>query len=452
MHTEPGSPHRDLYTVTRLNREVRAILEGSFPPVWVQGEISNLARPASGHLYFSLKDKHSQVRCAMFKNRNQILKFTPENGMEVITQAGVSLYEGRGEFQLLINQMEPAGIGALQLAFEQLKERLSKEGLFDEQHKKPVPVFPRQIGIVTSPTGAAIRDILHVLQRRYRAAGVIIYPVVVQGEGSAAMIAEAITTAGHRNECDVLVLARGGGSMEDLWSFNDEKVARAIFQCAIPVVTGIGHEIDFTIADFVADKRAPTPSAAAELVSPDRNKLVEHLKRLYKQIYDNVHRSLQTYREVIQRCAKRLPHPAKQLQNISQHLDESGLRMVKAIRYCFGLKRSHVYKLHAGINQFNPVQRLKLHKQKCIYITGQLRSALFDSIKTCRNRLEVTALTLHTISPLATLERGYAIVTKPENGRVIRSINEVEPGKETRTQIANGSFRSTITNIFKNDK
>ena len=261
---------RDIYSITRLNREVRAVLEDSFPPsLWVRGEISNLAQPGSGHIYFSLKDKHSQVRCAMFRSANRHLRFAPENGREVLVRAGVSLYEGRGEFQLIVESMEPAGAGALQQAFEELKQRLLEEGLFADEHKQPLPAFPGTIGIITSPTGAAVRDIIHVLERRYARAGVIVYPVPVQGEGSAQQIAQAVDVANQRRECDVLILARGGGSLEDLWSFNEEIVARAIHHSVIPVVSGIGHEIDFTIADFVADQRAPTPSAAAEMVSPD---------------------------------------------------------------------------------------------------------------------------------------------------------------------------------------
>ena len=232
---------RDIYNVTRLNREVRAVLEGSFPSIWLQGEISNFARPASGHMYLTLKDIHSQVRCAMFKNKNRLLKFEPENGVEVLVRANVSLYEGRGEFQLIIEYMELTGEGGLQRAYEELKQKLFKEGLFEEEHKQPLPNMPRTIGVITSPTGAAIRDILSVLKRRYPAGNIIVYPVAVQGEGSAEQITTMLRTAEKRNECDVLILSRGGGSIEDLWAFNNETLARAIFDCSLPVVSGIGH-------------------------------------------------------------------------------------------------------------------------------------------------------------------------------------------------------------------
>jgi len=332
MNPDRTEPVRDIYTVTRLNREVRAVLEGGFPPLWIQGEISNLARPASGHLYFSLKDKYSQVRCAMFKNRNQSLRFHPENGMEILAMATVSLYENRGEFQLIINRLEPAGAGALQLAFEQLKERLQQEGLFEAEHKKPIPAFPARIGIITSPSGAALRDILHVLQRRYTRAEIIIYPTAVQGAEAAAMIESALAKAGRRKECDVLLLARGGGSLEDLWSFNDERVARAIFNSPIPVVCGIGHETDFTIADFVADQRAPTPSAAAEVASPDQAKLLELLHHRQKSLVSSIRRMLATHQHNLARYRLRLPDPARQLQNIAQYIDEISLRMQRATR------------------------------------------------------------------------------------------------------------------------
>lgn len=451
MSPESASRNRDIYTVTRLNREAKAVLEGSFPPVWVQGEISNLARPSSGHLYFSLKDRHSQVRCAMFKGRNQIMKFNPENGIEVFVQASISLYEGRGEFQLIINQMEPAGIGALQLAYEQLKDRLQQEGLFDPLHKKPLPVFPQQIGVITSPTGAAIRDILHVLKRRYPSADVIIYPVPVQGEGSAAMIAAALATAGLRNECDVIILARGGGSLEDLWSFNEERVARAIFTSTIPVITGIGHETDFTIADFVADQRAPTPSAAAELASPDRNQLAEQVQNRHNNLINNMLRRLDRYRQTLAYCEKKLPDPVKQLQTISQRVDEISLRSQRAIKSRIELERAQVSRLRAEVGRFNPVQRLGHYREKCRYLHEQLCAGLVYTLREATNRLGRSAHALQTVSPLSTLDRGYAIVTEPGSGRILRDVSTIKPGAVVSTRVANGSFDSQVTGIKRND-
>ncbi|MCP5022944.1 MAG: exodeoxyribonuclease VII large subunit, partial [bacterium] len=263
-----SAPQRDIYSVSRLNSEVRAVLDASFPLLWVEGEISNLARPSSGHIYFSLKDPHSQVRCAMFRMKRQRLRFEPENGMQVLVRARPNLYEARGDFQLSIEHMELGGEGLLRQAFEELKQRLDQEGLFDSGQKRPLPQFPRQIGVITSPSGAAIRDMISVLKRRLPAIPVVIYPVQVQGDRSAVDINQAVQLANRRSECDLLILTRGGGSLEDLMAFNDEQVARAIAASEIPIISAIGHEIDFTIADFVADQRAPTPSAAAELATP----------------------------------------------------------------------------------------------------------------------------------------------------------------------------------------
>ncbi|MGC2029538.1 MAG: exodeoxyribonuclease VII large subunit, partial [Steroidobacteraceae bacterium] len=265
----PKRPERDIYSVSRLNREVRVLLERGFGSLWLEAEISNFAKPSSGHWYFSLKDAAAQVRCAMFRQRNMSCAFIARDGQKVLVRARIGLYEPRGEYQLIVDHMEDAGLGALKRQFEELSAKLEREGLFAAERKRPLPSLPRRIGIITSPTGAAVRDILHVLARRFPAAAVLVYPVSVQGAQAAAEIVAALEAAGRRAECDVLILARGGGSLEDLWAFNDERLGRAIVASPIPVITGIGHEIDFTIADFAADMRAPTPSAAAEMVVPD---------------------------------------------------------------------------------------------------------------------------------------------------------------------------------------
>ncbi len=442
----------DVYTVTRLNREVRAVLEGSFPPLRVQGEVSNLARPSSGHLYFSLKDKNSQVRCAMFKGRNRHLKFTLENGMEVMARATVSLYEGRGEFQLIVEQLEPAGVGALQRAFEELKAKLDAEGLFDTARKRPVPAYPGTIGVITSPTGAAVRDILHVLKRRYCRARVVVYPVAVQGDGAGRQIAAALETAGRRLDADVLILARGGGSLEDLWAFNEEVVARAVVACPIPVVTGIGHEIDFTIADFAADHRSPTPSAAAEMVSPDRVELGERLSNLQNKLLVQTNQRIRKYREQVNYYEKRLPHPRRQLQNIGQHLDSLNLRLIQCTKTQIAVKRNHVLRLQAGINHHNPRQLLRYHQSRCRHLNEQICSAMSYYLKALKEKLNTTAHTLHTVSPLVTLERGYAIVTRPEDGAIIRDAGVLQPGDVIRTRLARGQIHSTVNKINDEEK
>jgi len=327
MFTSPlDTPQREVFSVSRLNREARALVEGHFPLIWVEGELSNLARPSSGHLYFTLKDEQAQVRCAMFKLRNQLLGFKPDNGMQVLARARVSLYEGRGEFQLLIEHLEEAGDGALRRTFEQLKHKLAAEGLFDATQKKPLPSLPRCIGVITSPSGAALRDILSVLRRRFPALPVLVYPVPVQGQGAGEKIAAAIRLAAQRRDCDVLIVSRGGGSLEDLWAFNEEVVARAIHACDLPIISGVGHEIDFTIADFVADHRAATPSAAAELVSPDQTEWLAQLRGFELRFTQQLRTLLARHRQGLAWLEQRLQQqaPQRRLANQTQPCATTG--------------------------------------------------------------------------------------------------------------------------------
>ena len=307
-----SQPTRNVYTVTSLNREVRLLLEHGLAVVWLEGELSNFSAPASGHWYFSLKDREAQIRCAMFRMKNQGLGFTPKAGQHVLVRGRVTMYEARGDYQLIVEHMEEAGVGALKREFERLKAKLAAEGLFAVERKRELPRFPRRIGVITSPTGAAIRDVLHILARRFPPAGVIIYPTDVQGAVAVPRIVRALAVANARAECDVLIVARGGGSLEDLWAFNDEGVARAIHDSAIPVVSGIGHEVDFTIADFVADARAPTPSGAAELVVPDRAACLDVLSRTADRLLVGMRRELRTVTSRFDAAASRLKlmHPA----------------------------------------------------------------------------------------------------------------------------------------------
>ncbi len=398
-YLEEDSPEaadgKDIFSVSRLNREARELLEGGFPMIWVEGELSNLARPASGHLYFSLKDATAQVRCALFRNRNHALRFRPADGMQVLARARVSLYEARGDYQLIVEHVEEAGDGALRRAFEQLKQRLAAEGLFDSERKRELPALPRRIGVVTSPTGAAIRDVLTILKRRFPAIPVRVYPVPVQGKAAAPEIARMIALASKRQECDVLILCRGGGSLEDLWAFNEEIVARALADCAIPVVTGIGHEIDITIADFVADLRAPTPSGAAEHVSPDGTEWLRRFGQLGAQICGRMREDLARRHERLTWLARRLQqqHPGQRLRQRAQRLDELELRLARALR--------------AGIERR-------------------------------RMRYETLARTLDAVSPLATLGRGYAIVQRRADGAILRDAAGVSPGDEIQARLAKG--------------
>ena len=329
----------DIYSVSRLNHEVRSVLEEVFPTIWVQGEISNLAEPASGHIYFTLKDNSAQVRCAMFKNRQSGLRFAPENGIQVVARANIGIYEGRGEYQLIIESLEPAGAGQLQVAFEALKQKLSIEGLFAEEHKKPLPRFPETIGIITSATSAAVQDILSILKRRYPFGNVVIYPVPVQGEGAAIKIAGAIELAEQRKECDVLILSRGGGSLEDLWSFNEEVVARAIFAISIPIVSGVGHEIDFTIADFVADQRAPTPSAAAELASPCMTEMVTKFTQCEEKMIRHQKETINHLRQHVEYLSVKLPHLKQRLIELIQRTDEYSMRLRHQVKVYYSIKK-----------------------------------------------------------------------------------------------------------------
>jgi exodeoxyribonuclease VII large subunit len=399
----PGAygPTRAIYSVSRLNREVRLLLESGVGQVWVQGEISNLAQPSSGHWYFSLKDRDAQLRCAMFRARNALCRFAPREGQLVIAHGRVSLYEPRGDYQLLIEHLADAGHGALQRSFEELKARLAAEGLFASERKRALPLVPRRIGVITSPSGAAVRDVLHILARRFPAAAVLIYPVPVQGATAAPSIAAAIDLASARADCDVLILTRGGGSLEDLWAFNDERVARAIYRCAIPLVTGIGHEIDFTIADFVADVRAPTPSGAAELVTPDGRTWLHRLSQLGARFAAGMRRQLQ--------------HEHTRFAALSRRLQQS-----------------------------HPGARLAQYSQRLDQLEGRLQFALQTALAARSARLESAARALQGISPLATLGRGFAVITRSADGALVTSSGQLSVGDTFDATLAQGSLHAAV--------
>ena len=386
---------RDIVTVSELNRSARQILEEAFLPIWVSGEVSNFTCASSGHWYFSLKDKQAQVSCAMFRNRNYHVKTLPKNGMQVLVNANVSLYENRGNFQLIINELEEAGDGALLRAFEALKARLQKEDLFNQEHKRTLPSLPQCIGVITSPTGAAIRDVLSVLKRRFPSIPVIVYPSQVQGNAASQQLIDAVKIANRRNECDVLILTRGGGSMEDLWCFNDETLARTIFSSKIPIVSAVGHEIDFTITDFVADKRAPTPSVAAELVSPDRRKYLHDIQQLYTRLSYAIQLHINQAKRHCLHLQKRLRHPGQQLREYTQRIDQLAIR----------LQQAQLYYVRQRQQQLQQLSRL-----------------------------------LHEVSPLATLARGYAIVRDEKSNDVIKQAKSQHIGQRVRARLAEGEL------------
>lgn len=439
---------REVYTVSRLNREVRDILELSFPLLWVEGEVSNLSRPASGHWYFSLKDEATQVRCAMFRQSNRYLSFAPENGMHVIVRARVSLYEGRGEFQLVVEHMEEAGDGALRRAFEALLRRLQQEGLFTPERKRPLPSLPRCLGVITSPTGAAIRDILTVLGRRFPAIPVLIYPVPVQGSGAAERIAHAVQLASRRRECDVLILARGGGSLEDLQAFNTEVVARALYECSIPVITGIGHEIDFTVADFAADCRAPTPSAAAERVSPDQAEWQQRLADTEARLIAHTVRHLGRKREQLLWLDKRLQHPGRTLLNLSQRLDELERRLHRAAHSLLLRKRARLVELAAQVRRHTPLPRLREHQAHHQHLSLRLTQAMHVRLERAGQRLAGLARSLEAVSPLSTLGRGYAIVERLPDRTVVYSADQVSLGDQVEARLSRGRLVCHIRQVL----
>jgi exodeoxyribonuclease VII large subunit len=437
--------NRDIYSVSRLNREVRVLLERGFAGLWLEAEISNLARPSSGHWYFSLKDAAAQVRCCMFRQRNMLCVFAPRDGQKVLVRARIGLYEPRGEYQLVIDHMEDSGQGALKRQFEELSAKLAAEGLFAPERKRALPSVPRRIGVITSPTGAAIRDILHVLARRFAAIPVLIYPVAVQGAAAAAEITAAVRLAGRRAECDVLILARGGGSLEDLWAFNDETLARAIVASPIPVVSGIGHEIDFTIADFAADVRAPTPSAAAEIAVPDGEEWLASVSRLARRLQRGLLRRLEAQRERLRWLVGRaaLVSPSARLSQQTQRLDDLEQRMFRALRQILADRRSALGERRSRLWQLSPVAQVRTAAARQAALYARLRAAALARLHLAREQLSPLVRTLNAVSPLATLDRGYAIVSRI-SGAIVRSAADVAPGTLIEARLAVGKIRAKV--------
>jgi len=449
--TDPRKKQQKFYSVSSLNKEIKQLFADHFSIIWVEGEISNLARPTSGHIYFTLKDAKAQVRCAMFRGQQKSLLFTPKNGDQVVVGAQVSLFETRGDYQLIIDSMEESGEGALRRAFEILKKHLSDEGLFDLAHKKTIPALPKQIGIITSPTGAAIHDILTVLERRFPAIPIIIYPTAVQGANAHFEIAKAIDAASERDECDSLLLSRGGGSLEDLWPFNEEVVARTIFQCDIPIITGIGHEIDFTIADFVADYRAPTPSAAAEAATPDKTEWISRIKVMETRLCQRILTYTNEYSQEISWLQRRLQqaHPGKRLQSHAQRIDDLELRLKQSITSRLQQLSALTSNQAAKLYQFNPHHQLKSFQNQLTYSSRRLNDIITRILEEQRQNLSQLTHTLDTVSPLATLSRGYAIVVAfSGNKEIIRSCKSVNISDTIETRLAEGRLICRVEDAF----
>jgi exodeoxyribonuclease VII large subunit len=439
-------PPREVYSVSRLNREVRVLLERGLGVVWIEGELSNFSQPASGHWYFSLKDRDAQLRCAMFRMKNVLVGFTPRPGMQVLIRGRVSVYEARGEYQLIADTLEEAGVGALKREFERLKIRLAAEGLFAPERKRALPRFPRRIGVITSPSGAALHDILHVLARRYPPAAVLIYPTLVQGADAAPALVAALRSASARAECDVLILARGGGSLEDLWAFNDERVARAIHASTLPVVSGVGHEVDFTIADFVADLRAPTPSGAAELVTPDGAAWLQSVARTSQRLHGAMRRELQVSAARFSAAAHRLQlsHPGVRLHQQMQRLDDMTQRLAGAARANLQRDRLRLMDARGGLLRNSPQHRVQEFLARQHNAGARLEQALKAQLARAAHRLALLQRALHTVSPLATLTRGFAIVTRAD-GTVVTDAAAIEVGAQIEARLARGSIAARVT-------
>jgi len=435
-------PDKILWRVDELNRNVRAILEQTFPLLWVGGEISNLKRYPSGHWYFSLKDDNAQVRCVMFRHKNMYLDWIPQDGVQVEAQALVTLYEARGEFQLTIEHLRRAGSGALFEAFERLKTRLQQEGLFNPERKRPIPSYPRQVGIITSTNTAALKDVLTTLQRRLPALPVIIYPAPVQGKEAATAIVAALQIAAQRNECDVLILCRGGGSIEDLWTFNEEIVARAIAACPIPIITGIGHETDFTIADFVADARAPTPTGAAQLATPDKQAMLHRLHYWQHRLRQTVDRYIERRMQATDLLAHRLIHPGEKIHYQFTHLSQLHSRLCHAWERLLESRKWRIEILKQRVQSVKPIISTREKYQQ--ELATRLQRTMTHQLESLQIQLSRYQQHLAHLDPKAVLARGYSITYTAE-GKILQNSQQVHTGDNVQIMFARGSASASIT-------
>ncbi len=436
---ENQSPQREVLTVSQLNRRARQLLETHLPLLWIEGEISNLSHPSSGHWYFTLKDTQAQIRCAMFRNRNMRVRQAPQQGQKILVRARVSLYEGRGDYQLIVEHMEEAGFGTLQRAYEELKHRLYQQGLFAAELKKPLPSLPNHIGVVTSPSGAAIRDITTVLQRRFPSIPVSVFPVAVQGQEAAPQICQALDTANRLSDCDLLIVGRGGGSLEDLWPFNEESVAYAIANSRIPVISAVGHEVDITISDYVADMRAATPSAAAELATPDGNDMLQTFCGMEVLLEESAARKLQQLKQSLDSLRARLRHPGEKLQNQNQQLDHLEARLIQAINQQLQTANFKLENLQTRQSHLHPEMPIQQAQDRVQRLYKRLQTNTNNQLQLQRQRLAKTVELLDTVSPLNTLKRGYAIAADSQ-GNIIRNSQEVQVGDTVTTKLGEGEL------------
>ncbi len=446
-------PAEAAISVSQLNRRVKTLLEKGIAQLWVEGEISNLSRPASGHIYFSLKDDTAQVSAAWFRQRQRGPAVGYKNGDRVLAFGRVSLYEARGNYQLIVERMEPAGEGVLKRRFEALKKKLLEEGLFDEERKKPLPALPTRIGVITSPSGAAIRDILSVLGRRFPAVPVIIYPAAVQGDAAPNELVEALQTAVRRDECDVLIIGRGGGSLEDLWAFNDEQLARAIAACPLPVISAVGHEVDFTIADFVADVRAPTPSGAAEIVVPNQHDWERRIASLALRIGRIGQRSVEDRGQRMDWLARRLvaASPAATLRRQQDSLRESRGRLSSAIRQRLLSDKNQLQAIRGTLLQQSPAISVQRNLGQLSELRQRLSMSARSLLAAVDHRTALLGRALHSVSPLATLDRGYAIVMDASTNKALHDATDVSVGNDIRAHLSKGELIATVSKVIRDE-
>ena len=433
-----------IWTISALNFEVKTILSEGIGTLWIEGEVSNFVRPASGHWYFSLKDERAQIRAAMFKGRNSRMAFTPKNGQHVLVRAQVTLYEARGEYQLIVDHIEDAGVGELKRRYEALKNQLDKEGLFAASRKKPLPDQPQHIGIITSPTGAAIRDALSVIRRRAPHIPVTIFPTMVQGEQAAEQIRHSLAQIKQFNQCDIILMIRGGGSLEDMWCFNDEALARDMAEFPIPIVTGIGHEIDFTIADFVADFRAPTPSVAAETITPDSQEMMQNVDNLIARLTMQMQLRLDKKRERLSQLERHLNnlHPQRQFEQFKLRLKYAREGLINQMMNRLSQDKAQLLLCQTAVFQHSPLNTIKQYQQRLEQLSHKNTQAVKQTLLVARHGLAMQAKTLDTLSPLKTLSRGFAVIDK--NEQLVSSVKQLNSGDEVGISLSDGKKRASI--------
>jgi exodeoxyribonuclease VII large subunit len=429
-----------IYTVSQVTQEIKDLLESHFIELWVEGEVSNMRMPPSGHIYFTLKDEWSQMRAVIFRGQARLLRFIPEDGLHVICRGGVSVYEPRGEYQLVLDSIEPKGVGALQVAFEQLKNRLDAEGLFDAEHKKPLPLVPSRIGIVTSPSGAAVRDMLQIIHRRFPNVEIVIYPVRVQGFESPPEIVRAVQDLDTLGDVEVIIVGRGGGSLEDLWAFNDERVARAIFESRIPIVSAVGHETDFTIADFVADMRAPTPSAAAELVVREKAELLRSIRSVNLRMTRSMKQQVEFLRGRLGQTRRGLMDPRKRAERLTERLDELSRRLSSGGNWFVVAWQNRCDTLRGRLLYRNPLEKVEAHGVRISQLTKELNGAIQRALRERSNRVGQLLSDLDNLSPLSILKRGYSITRKFPSNEIIKDAYAVVRGERVKVKLYRGEI------------